>query len=78
MQTVESLQGNLDSESIVEIKHYVRYNELKLAVEMLCDFIADSEILLPFKTGESIRLLGESLGVDDRSYSGFRILGVEE
>lgn len=73
LETVEFLQGNLDSESIEEVKHYVKYNELKLSIEMLCDFIADSEILISTKTAESSRFLAESLDVDGNYYSNFRI-----
>lgn len=53
----ESLRGILSDYAIKDVLKYLKYNELKLSGEMLCDHILDDEVAVPVKVFDEIKLM---------------------
>jgi hypothetical protein len=63
---LDDLNGYLHSDDIIEVKHYLKYNELKISIEMLCEFISESDVEIPKNISEKIRVVSKELNIQDR------------
>jgi hypothetical protein len=44
--SLEELESTMNEQSLMQVRHFVQYNELKLAIEFLCEYISEDEIHL--------------------------------
>ena len=60
----ENFKGKLDEFNIKEIETYINQQELKLALETLCDFLGDQGIAPSLLAYSEIIRLGKILNMD--------------
>lgn len=63
---LDDLNELLPPEDINEVKYYIKYNELQISIEMLCDFISDSGVIIPEKISSKIKMISKKLNISDR------------
>lgn len=63
---LDDLNELLPREDIDEVKYYIKYNELKISIEMLCDFISESGVIIPEKISDKIKIISKKLNISDR------------
>lgn len=68
---LDDLKEYLHPDDITEVNHYMNYNELKISVEMLCEFISESKFIVSKNVSDKIKIVSKKLNIDERYWVDF-------